>query len=198
MSKKKRFDEEHIIDLIGLIAVFFFIVFGFLAVVLGNKDYVFDRFFTAGLIFFIWLLHKRFHLKLWIFIVILFAITLHHLKLYGMFFFGIPFDRIMHFTAGFAIALLVYQYIKTNCHNLTKWEIFFIAIFAAAGIASMMEIIEFVGYSFLGEGEGILFYGTGDFGEWNNACWDLICNTSGALIGSLSMMFIQIKKKIKK
>ena len=59
----------------------------------------------------------------------------------------------------------------------------------------MVEILEFVGYSFLGEGEGLLFYGTGDFGEWNNVSWDLISNTLGATSGSLGLL-LHYKKKL--
>ena len=79
---------------------------------------------------------------------------------------GIPFDRIMHFTAGIALAFVFYQFLSKSGIKTNKIALALLAIFIATGIASMTEIMEFIGYSFLGEGEGLLFYGTGDFGEW--------------------------------
>jgi uncharacterized membrane protein YjdF len=56
-----------------------------------------------------------------------------------------------------------------------------------------MEIIEFIGYSVFGEGEGLLFFGKGDFGEWYNALWDMMCNMFGA-IGAAVYGFLVFKK----
>jgi hypothetical protein len=110
-----------------------------------------------------------------------------------------PFDRIMHFIAVAAIAALFYQYIYSyEKDKMSKFSISIISILIASGIGSLMEIIEFVGYSYLGKGEGLLFYGTGDFGEWNNLSWDLISNTFGAITSVIVMSIFYSRKAIKK
>jgi uncharacterized membrane protein YjdF len=61
------------------------------------------------------------------------------------------------------------------------------AILAAIGLTSMNEIIEYFGAYFLGSGQGLLYYGAGDFGAYADTAWDLICNTLGALCAVIIM-----------
>jgi hypothetical protein len=187
---KKRHDRA--IKTLLLAGFVFFILWGIIAVVTGDNQYIFDRFFSAGLVLVIFALCKSADLKLGVVIFALAVLLLHHLKLYGTFFLGMPFDKIMHFTAGIALGLLAYNYLL-NRTNLKKLEILIISVLIAAGVGSIMEIIEFIGYSAFGEGEGLLFFGKGDFGEWFNASWDLMCNTVGA-IGAGIFGYLVFKK----
>jgi uncharacterized membrane protein YjdF len=194
----KKSAEENIIKWITIAALLFFVAWGIYTTSTGDVEFIFDRFFTAAIILLALVLYKKMRVTLPIALVGFFALIIHHLKLYGNFYFNIPFDRIMHFTAGFAIALIFYQYfLSQGKKSSSRLKIALLSICITAGITSFMEIIEFVGYSSLGQGEGLLFYGTGDFGEWNNLSWDLICNTSGAVFASLLFSFYTIKNKKK-
>jgi len=115
--------------------------------------------------------------------------------LYGDIYLGIPFDHWIHFVAGIFLGLFFYDYFSKIIKN--KATVLLLSILVSAGIGSLLEIVEFVGYSYLGKGEGILFYGSGDWGEWNNMSLDLIFNTTGALAGGL-IIFIKrlLRKKI--
>ncbi len=193
----KKSTEKNIIKWIIISSFVFFFSWGIYTILTKNYEIIFDKFFTAALILAAFFLYKKINMNLPIAIFSLLTLTLHHLKLYGNFYFGIPFDRIMHFTAGFALVLIFYQFLyhSEKKKNPNKWKISFLSILIAAGAASLIEIVEFAGYSFLGHGEGILFYGTGDFGEWNNLSWDLICNTSGALLAAFSFSIIKLRKR---
>ncbi|MBD3355167.1 DUF2238 domain-containing protein, partial [Candidatus Woesearchaeota archaeon] len=159
----KKSTEKKIIKWIIISSFIFFFSWGLYTILTKNYEIIFDKFFTAALILTVLFLYKKINLNIPITIFSLFTLTLHHLKLYGNFYFGIPFDRIMHFTAGFTLVLIFYQFLyhSERKKNPSKWKISFLSILIAAGAASMIEIVEFAGYSFLGHGEGILFYGTG-------------------------------------
>ena len=194
----KKDVEERLVKGLILATIVFFIAWGLQAIIIKDTEFVFDRFFTAAIALAALFTYRKIKLNLPIALLSAFTLLLHHLKLYGNFYFGIPFDRIMHFTAGVTLCLIFYNYLYKSKTLQNKWTVSLLAICIAAGIGSFMEIIEFVGYSFLGQGEGILFYGTGDFGEWNNLSWDLIMNTCGAILGTLIYSFWPKKKpKIK-
>jgi hypothetical protein len=183
--------QQAIINNILIASFIFFIIWGFVAVAQGS-DFIFDRFFSAGIVAGIFVLYRLLGLRIEAIIFALAVLLFHHLKLYGNFYFGIPFDQFIHFAAGAAIASVIYSSLHKS--NIPLFGKLLISIFAAAGIASTMEIIEFIGYANLGSGEGLLFYGTGDFGEWNNTVWDMINNTLGAVSGSILSLAFNLRK----
>ncbi len=155
------------------------------------SDLVFDRFMSAGILFAMLLWYRTLHQTVLTLIPALVAVTLHALKLYGNVYAGIPFDMIMHFAAGFAIALVLFSYLR-SCEGigcLNPWKLAFLAVFATAGLGTLMEMIEYFGYTHLAPGEGILHFGVGDEGEWNDAIWDMICNLLGAITAASLGMF---------
>jgi len=186
MVKKKRMTAEEYVLLTG---VLFFAVWGVITIIKKDTDFIFDRFFSAGLVLLLFAFYKITKLRLGIIIFAIAVLLIHHLKLYGNFYLGIPFDRIMHFTAGIALGLIAYHYLESRT-DMKRIEIVAISVLIAAGAGSIMEIIEFVGYSYLGQGEGLLFFGKGDFGEWNNASWDLMNNAFGAILGAFYAFFV--------
>lgn len=190
-----RKQEEKIIQWMSMLTVLFFVLWGIQTLASGNTEFIFDRFFSAGIALIGFLCYRKMQLRLPVVLVGIFTLILHHLKLYGNFYFGIAFDKIMHVVAGFALALISYQYLNTIFQSKHRLGLFLFSLFVAFGFASSVEIIEFVGYSFLGQGEGILFYGTGDFGEWNNLSWDLMGNMVGAILGCGVMALLSRKNK---
>lgn len=105
-----------------------------------------------------------------------FALVLHSFGLYATSPLGIRFDHYMHFVGGFAIAIITDRALT---EKLSPMKRFAIIVVFALGIGAIGEIIEWLGYSFLGAGEGFLFYGMGDEGEWRNAILDLIFDLFG-------------------
>ncbi len=189
--------EEKIIKAVTIITAVFFLIWGVLAVFTKNTEFVFDRFFSAAFAIFVYRFRNKINLKLHSLALGVLALTMHHLKLYGGVYLGIPFDKIMHFTAGFVLGLMLFYYfisLEPKKKPIYLKVILFAVIFTV-GLGGLLEIVEFVGYSTLGPGEGVLFYGTGDFGEYNNTAWDLICNTLGALLSTMIITLLLLLKK---
>ncbi|MCX8146858.1 MAG: hypothetical protein N3D84_00090 [Candidatus Woesearchaeota archaeon] len=184
--------EEKIIRAISIAGFSLFFVWGFITLFLGNKELVFDRFYSAAIMLVGYFFYRKLHLKIKSVLFGGFVLFLHHLKLYGNVYFGIiQFDMIMHFLAGIALAVILYDCLS---FGRSKKESAMLAFFVAIGICSLSEIMEYIGYYFLGPGEGLLFYGTGDFGEYADVCWDMICNSIGALVGVLAAMLLDLRK----
>ena len=186
----KQEAQATIIRYATFIGFFIFLVLGVLSFE-KDPDFVFDKFLTAAILLVFYFLHRKMHLTLFEASIGAFALILHHLKLYGnVYLGGIEFDLIMHFIGGYAISLVLFQALFGGNYLLSHRRIAVFALLAAIGMGTFVEILEFIGYSYLGKGEGILFYGTGDIGEWNDAAWDLIMNVSGAVLGIVTMLVL--------
>lgn len=195
MKLKDRITDENIITVGTLIGFIYFFIMGIMSIAEGNYEIIFDKFFEAVLFMVLFLVHKKLKLSVWTIAIAASAIMLHDRYLYGNVYFGIPFDHIIHFVAGFAVCVLFYQILLNSYKKPNLIGVLLLSVVLAMGLTSSMETLEFIGYSFLGEGEGILFYGTGDFGEWNNMSWDMICNTLGAIAGAFAYSSFTVLRK---
>jgi uncharacterized membrane protein YjdF len=79
-----------------------------------------------------------------------------------------------------------------RCQHPLKTYVFTFA--AAIGFAAFIEPFEYLGYSQLGTGEGILFYGAGD-GGWSDTAFDMFANMIGA---ALALALIYVKELFRK
>ncbi len=172
--------EDKAIRAVSLAGVAFFFVWGIVTIALRDNELIFDRFYSAGIMLAAYLLYRRMHLRIFTLVFALAVLFLHHIKLYGQTYWGfLQFDMIMHFAAGMALALIFYNYLSYD--HSRAWSAV-MAFLIAVGIGSLSEIMEYIGYYLLGPGEGLLFYGEGDFGEYADVAWDMICNSMGAFI----------------
>jgi len=166
-----------------------FITWGTITFFAGNKELIYDRYFTAALFLVTLIFYRKIRLSLAGVLIGTATLAIHHMKFYGMVFFGwLEFDMIMHVLAGFAIAFIMHRWLKGEKEDWWrehKLFIGFIVFFFSFGISSFNEIIEYFGYALLGSGEGILFYGAGDFGEYADTALDMTSNAIGALLAVL-------------
>ena len=51
--------------------------------------------------------------------------------------------------------------------------------------------MEYLGYAFLGKGEGLLFFGAGDLEGYADTAHDLIANSLGALLSAIYCYFFK-------
>lgn len=182
-----------------LLGVFVFCVLG-IRDINAAPDVVFDRFLSAGFFLVAFLWYERLTIAWPALLPAAFAIIIHALKLYGNTYLGIEFDMIMHSVAGFAVSLLIFQYLRA-CEGIgcmSVWKLGFFAVFAMAGLGTVIEITEYAGYSYLKPGDGILHFGAGDTGEWNDAVWDMISNLVGATIGAVLSMVLSWNRGVDK
>lgn len=176
-----RRDARHYI-ILGVLVVN--VLWGIFDLIFGNVDFIIDRFYIAAIALAVLFCYRQLKITPFILCVGLIPVILHDIALYESHFI-LPYDHYVHFTAGLAIGMVVYNYMHSIERNHLR--AFLVAVCVTAGVGSFMEIIEFLGYTIGGEGGGILFYGAGDLGEWNNAVRDMIMNTFGAMVGSFLM-----------
>lgn len=105
-------------------------------------------------------------------------IILHNLYLYPFSPLGINWDHYMHFFSGIALALIANRWFLPL--KLPVLQRSWLIVLVVVGAGGIHEIVEWMGYGFLGEGDGFLFFGAGDEGEWRNAMIDMIFNLFGA------------------
>ncbi len=98
------------------------------------------------------------------------------------------YDWIVHSLGlGFltiALSSILYPYLKPTLKN--PWLIFSFLVLLVMGFGALNEILEFMGFTLWGYGEGFMEFGEGDSspngGPWNNSMMDMVSNFIGAII----------------
>lgn len=169
-----------------IILIIVFFIWGIIDYIFGNVDLVGDRLYIILISLLCIFTYKKLRISKTVAYFGLIPIFLHAWGNYNAVWFNIPFDHVLHFTAGIVIGMIFYNYLQLK-HS--KFTAAILALCITAGIGSFLEIIEFLGYIFGGEGRGIFYYGAGDVGEWSNSIKDMIMNTFGAIVGIISSIF---------
>jgi uncharacterized membrane protein YjdF len=185
---KKFTRARKILTLIGVLAL---CALGIKYAVTGHYELLFIDVAVALLGLFLFNhLYDRFHQDEWSYAAFLILLVLHCSYLYELSPLGIRWDHYMHTYAGIAIALIADRLFKLERWGNAKRGV--VLILLAAGVGSIHEIVEWIGYAYLGRGEGFLLFGAGDEGEWRNSILDMLCNTLGAFVCTLIIVY---KKK---
>jgi len=211
MREKEDIDinqkNEKTINIMFYCAMAFFFFWGISEYFNKNYDLIADRFYIVGVLVIFYYSYKIWYMDMVSVLVGLVPLLLHSWGKFGSRLFGIPFDHYLHFSAGFALALIAHKYIYTitkrkiseksqKSRIITQAGILLIVLCVVAGIGSFLEVAEFYGADYLGEGRGVWLYGAGDFGGWENSVKDMIMNTLGAFFGSIFAIF-RIKTRTK-
>jgi uncharacterized membrane protein YjdF len=110
-------------------------------------------------------------------------VVLHNLGLYDKAVLLLPWDKWMHLIGGAVLALMVQRALERERWGAAKQV--FVVVAVVLGMGALHEIVEWLGYGYLGAGDGFLFYGQGDFGEWQDSVTDMMCNLAGAVCVAL-------------
>ncbi len=179
-----------------LLFVIIFVLLIFYSNFIRVYYYILDLSISILIISFLFLFYKKFKLDKSIFVLIFIALLLHNFGLFG-FYNNSPiyfsYDKLTHFFGGFALNFMFLNYLKAY-FNKSKQDNIILAIFSiliTLGVGSIIEIIEYLGYIILGQGEGFFYFGgTGDLGinqdsfsPWINSSFDMIFNLIGSLFG---------------
>lgn len=173
-------------------------------IILINSFIQGTKFVYDGILILIFLLllytfyEKLFFTKL-TFILVNILILIHHLGsfFYGRSFFGLEYDIYVHFLYGIIVSIYFYTFLSNkinfNKHFLNKSELFIVAIILVMGISAIHELIEFSGTLILGPGDGFLYFGAGDLGNFDTE-WDLANGFLGSFLGCCLMSLLRRKK----
>ena len=190
---KKITNIKNKLIFLGIFSQVAFLFYGFLA---SEYGYYFENSLTIFLIILLDLKWDKMKINNWTFGLVLTFFSLHASGIFGFYNispFPIPFDWILHFFGMFVLSIVLLNWLGTNAVTCS------LVILAVLGVGSLIETTEYIGYLGLGEGEGLLFYGSGDIddinyvgGGWINTMVDLIFNTLGALIGLFVFMLSRL------
>ena len=171
----------------------------------SRYKYLIDSLVATSIIIFLFSFYKELNLTKTIFSLIFVSLLLHNLGVFGFYNQSpLPFsyDRLTHFVGGLSLALFFINFFNKNL----KTKFFFLVLFAVAaslGVGSIIEISEYIGFLFVGEGEGFFYFGgTGDItlkgnldGAWVNSSTDMIYNLLGSLAGLSIFLFYEKPKQ---
>lgn len=130
-------------------------------------------------------LYDTLHQDSWSYGAFLLLLVLHSANLYWVQLPLVRFDHLLHVYGGFALGLVAERIVsRERWPHLQRAAVIVLLVM---GVSAMHEIAEFFGYLFLGPGEGFLFYGLGDEGDWMNAMFDLAADFLGSLFALVRM-----------
>lgn len=182
-----------------------------------GTQWVYDAAYAITILLGLYVVNKWIRLGITGFILLNTALIIHLIGGGGMYgqtwgFFG--YDSLVHIFASMAIAYVAFNFVARRLHvkqdqrfkqtsidNHTLTLIFLVfAITTALGI--VLEVAEFGGYMFFGEGEGMFFVGQGDVdtvygndGNYVDTMGDILFNTLGAILGTLLYYYGTYKHK---
>ena len=110
------------------------------------------------------------------------------------------YDVFVHLISSFAAGWVVYTYIskKFSARKYSKTLLVFLAVSVVCLLGVFIEFIEFIGFFFFEEGEGLFFTGAGDLklfegevGVYVDTMIDIFVNTVGSIIGIVSQILLK-------
>ena len=209
MKKKHRL----IIFVISIVIFLGFTIYNYLI----GSQWIYDSIMSIGLIIVAFLISKWIKLEVFEFIFIDIALILHNLGtigFYGWFWWIIQYDNVVHFVSSAVAAYIIFDFLLRKIHikenqrfkktfiDEHKWIFIIMVISAVAMLGVVVELLEFTGYLYLGEGDDILFVGLGDSDKVGDSTYqyfdtmtDIIVNIFGSIAGVLLYYFKDYKRK---
>ncbi|MBD3164219.1 hypothetical protein GF323_03400 [Candidatus Woesearchaeota archaeon] len=210
MLKKK---QRLTIYLFSLAIYFLFTLYNFLA----SSDWLFDSTLSMALITAVFMISRWIKLDKFEFMMINLALIIHNLGTFDFYewhWWIIQYDHVVHFAASAVSAYIIFDFLARKLHIKEKQRrkhtvidenkaIFItLAISIVVLLGTAIELIEFAGFTYLREGGGILFPGSGDSVKIGDPTYqyidtmsDIITNVLGSISGVLYYYFTQYKRK---
>lgn len=193
--------------------LFYFFVFIFILLIIYTIHsriyyYILDISASFVIITLLFIFYKELNLNNFIFSLIFLALLFHNFGVFGFYNqspFPFEYDHLTHIFGGVSLLILFLNFLIRffTQSKRTNFFLILVAFLSALGIGSIIEVIEYFGYLFLGSGQGAFYFGgTGDItsgsdimtGAWINSSLDMTFNLIGALIG---IIIYFIYRKIK-
>lgn len=208
-------NKNPLLNMLTLAAVLMFVFFMALAKLNNVGTYIPDVLLFLGLTLFLYLSYDMLQLTIPLFTFFVLSLALHSAGMFGWYAHSplpLSWDKITHFFPIMAVSMIFFSFLQPWMEKrfLTLRNLFLIslALLAGLGAGSLVENVEYFGFSVLGFGEGGFYFGAGDavglaefneqleinVGGWFNAMADLVVNLLGALAGVLLMMFARVTK----
>lgn len=185
-SKLNKEQDKKIKNTITIVASIFFIFFIIKYSILTPSNYILDTLGSILLMTAFYIFYDKLHQDYLSYFLLAFTMVLHDFSLYSTSPFGMPFEHYIHFIGGFTVAIVADRLFN---EKMRKSKRFLLLVLLALGIGAITEIVEWLGSIFLGIGEGLFYFGTGDIGNWNNSIMDMIFGAMGAMAMGFRVLF---------
>ncbi|MBW3019940.1 hypothetical protein KY334_01475 [Candidatus Woesearchaeota archaeon] len=200
--------EKNIIYGIFLVIYLFLIYYNHI----NDSKWLIDNVLSIALITFIFLISGWLKLDKYTFVLFNLALLTHNLGTFDFYSWSysfIEYDMIVHFFNSLVGGIILFNFVvlklhlnkkETPAHKLIsehKLIMIILVIALVTTLGTMVELLEFFGFSFLGTGDGILFYGSGDgiFQNYSDTMVDVLVNLIGAIFGVI-IYYLKSYKKI--
>jgi uncharacterized membrane protein YjdF len=181
-----------------------------------NSQWIFDVYVSLAFVTLVWFFSERLKLGKLSFTLLNIALLSHLLGSFDFYALNIwiwEYDNLVHILSSIVAAYIIFNYINEKlCEkkidvNLIKEHKFiflFLVIASVSALGTAIELLEYAGFMFLGQGDGLFFAGTGDYGklgtpetQYIDTMSDIFVNTIGSIIGAVSYFLISFNKKKK-
>lgn len=187
--------------LLSLLFFAFVILYSYLT---DYSYYIFDALFSVILLTLFFFFRSSLHLTPLSYFFLALAFAFHNMGAFR--FYASPpvplrWDVVTHIFGIFAASVALYHLLRPY-FSRKPFAFFFVILLASLGVGVLIEYVEFIGVLIVGEGEGVLGRGEGDFAfaQWLSADYydtmiDQINNLLGALFGYLFSSFYFRKQR---
>lgn len=169
-----------------------------------GSQWAIDATFSITILIIFFFLVKKFEIRTVSILLFNMALMLHNLGGFGAYQWRVgwfEWDLLVHsfssLVAGFIIAEAISRRLHLRKGKLEKFTVvdehkvltIILVVSLVIMLGMVIELMEFIGYNYLGSGEGLFFFGYGDFGigdyakEYFDVMTDIIANIVGALLG---------------
>jgi uncharacterized membrane protein YjdF len=184
----------------------------------SKTQWALDVFISVAIVTVILLLSKRLKITPEGFFLINLAFLLHNFGSFGFYAkqigqFG--YDNLVHFFSSMAAAYVTFNFIGRKLHIRGKEKVektvidehkailIILVIATVSMLGVVIELTEYAGFLYLGEGEGLFFVGAGDSnrggdpiaGQYVDTMGDIVVNTLGSFIGVIMFYYLRYRKK---
>jgi hypothetical protein len=200
--------------------VLFLLVFIALSIYnfVNRSQWLFDNLVAIAFLIFVFSIYRWLMLSWRTYLMFNLALLTHNLGSFGFYEFGSGFfayDAIVHLFGAMVAAYIIFNFASRRLHVKRKRRVkrtvvdehkvifIFLVMASVAMLGTIVELIEFGGFMFLGPGEGMFFTGYGDSGydasdfraQYVDTMEDIIVNIIGSMIGVLAFYIIRYRQR---
>lgn len=200
MRAKKQFhgSREWRLRVYTMLVVVALLAFIALAIIFDRKESLYYNIIILPVVITTAMLQKRLRIPGTLFVMLTGLFLLHAaggglyfggVRLYDMFFGPFRYDNLVHFYGSFTVTFLAYNLVDPYLKKSDHWyDVYLqlIVIFMAAGLGTLVEIVEF--------GAVVWLHATG-VGDYFNNALDLVVNMCGAITGSFAVMAFHRRRR---
>lgn len=211
MNKK----ESLIIYIIFVLVFVISAIYNFIV----KSQWFFDNIFAMLLLTAVFFLAEWFEIGKKEFILLNFALVVHNLGAFGFYNLNkgiFNYDTLVHLLLSFITAYILFNFFVQKLHirkhkrvrfsiiDEHKVIIIFLVISSVIMLGTIVEIVEFFGFMYLGNGEGMFFTGAGDVdltkddiaSQYKDTMEDILTNILGSTLGVLIYYFASYRKRL--